>query len=140
VLEHIGAVAYRLQLPNNSAVHPIIHVSQLKLASRFKGMVSHQLPFELLQFHVLVQVLATIMVSRGGSQITQVLVWWYELPDELMTWEDVELLKQKFPFAHAWGEVVLQEERNASVVETSTPSPRRSIRPKKRSVRVSGLE
>jgi hypothetical protein len=47
VLERVGAVAYRLQLPENCQIHPVVHVSQPKLAYGFKGVVSSDLQLTL---------------------------------------------------------------------------------------------
>jgi hypothetical protein len=52
IVEHVGSVAYRLQLPDHSVIHPLVHVSQLKLVVGFKGPVSSQLPTDSVQFCV----------------------------------------------------------------------------------------
>jgi hypothetical protein len=44
ILARVSSVAYRLELPASSSVHPVIHVSQLRLAVGFKGQVCAQLP------------------------------------------------------------------------------------------------
>jgi hypothetical protein len=58
VLERTGNV-------DHSAIHPVIHVSQLKLAAGFKGLVSDQLPSNALQYRVPMQVLQSRLVDRG---------------------------------------------------------------------------
>jgi hypothetical protein len=49
VLEHIGVVAYKLELPSNAAVHPVFHISQLK-SSLGGHQVSAALPSDLVLF------------------------------------------------------------------------------------------
>jgi hypothetical protein len=136
ILERVGVVAYRLKLSDNATIHPVVHISQLKLAVGFKGTTNGQLPSKLLQFCIPLQVLGSRMVPRGSSQVSQVLIRRSELPNELVTWEDAEPLKQKFPLA--WGQATLQEGRNVSGADATCP--RRSKRVRQRNIRVFGPE
>jgi hypothetical protein len=96
ILECIGSVAYCLQLPAHSSIHPVVHVSQLKLVAGFKGQVSSQLPSHSLEHHVTLQILVSRMVDHGASQVIQVLIKLSESPADLATWEDYEALKHTF--------------------------------------------
>jgi hypothetical protein len=143
-------VAYRLQLPENSLVHPVVHVSQLHLAAGFKGSVSAQLPSSDSQYQVRQQVLASHMVTRGATQVAQVKVSWIELPNDLATCEDYTVLKQAFPRAPAcWGQAGFQEPGNvSSTVEKyskektgpSNEAHRQLNQPRKRNVQIAGPE
>jgi hypothetical protein len=104
ILEKLGSVVYKLDLPSSSIVHPAFHVSQLKKVIGKGVQVSASLPSELSQFQYPELVLQHRIVQRGVKQVVQVLVKWSSSPEALATWEDLEALKHQFPEAPAWGQ------------------------------------
>ena len=106
ILERVGAAAYKLELPPDSKVHNIFHVSQLKPftpdhspvfsdIAKLVDLSSHDTEPE--------AVLDRRLVKRGNTAIPQVLVKWTNLPAQTATWEDFYVVKQKFPASAAWG-------------------------------------
>ena len=78
VLDRIGAVAYRLELPAESRIHLVFHVSHLKLHVGL--VVQHtQLPL-LTEDNLLakepVAVLDQRIAKRRGMAVTEVLIQW----------------------------------------------------------------
>lgn len=100
ILSTVGAVAYKLELPASSRIHPIFHVSQLKKAVASSVPVA-QLPQSLTGFQVPERILQRRLNADGLSQI---LIQWSGMPASLATWEDALLLHQRFPHAPAWGQ------------------------------------
>jgi len=54
------------------------------------------------------QIVDRRLVKKGNAAITQVKVTWTELPATICTWEDYNVLKQRFPKAPAWGQAETQ--------------------------------
>jgi hypothetical protein len=131
VIARVGTVAYRLALPPSSKIHPVVHVSQLRLAVGFKGDTPATLPSSLPEFSIPVQILQTRGVTKGTRLVQQVLVEWSGLPRDLAT----------------WGQAGLQGPGN---VTTSSPEQAQNpdqtqksvcgIRKRRANVRVSGPE
>jgi hypothetical protein len=101
ILACVGSVAYKLDLPSHSTIHPVFHVSQLKKAVGATHQVIPTLPSDFAIHLAPEQILQTRMVTRRTSTIPQVLVKWNNLPSALATWEDFEVVHQEFPRATA---------------------------------------
>lgn len=99
ILEKLGSVAYRLELPQSSSIHPVFHVSQLKL-SPSDQQVSSALPSDLQAFQVSLRILQRRW-SSGDHPMEQGLIQWLHTPPELATWEPLITLCQQFPRAPA---------------------------------------
>ena len=100
VLERVGQVAYKLQLPEGTRVHPVFHVSLLKRVVGDGATVSKELPPFNEDGAVDLEpdaIVDTRWVKKGPRFVEESLVTWKQLPKEDATWEDTTLLKELFP-------------------------------------------
>jgi hypothetical protein len=117
VLQRVGNVAYKLQLPPTARIHPVVHVSQLKKAVKPTDEVSTSLPLAFLRVQMKVQpeqVIADRMVRRGGKLMPQVRIKWAGLPENCDSWEPLFAMIDKFPDAPAWGQAASAGEGNVT--------------------------
>lgn len=95
VIQKIGRVAYKLQLPAEALIHPVFHVSQLK-----KHLGSHAVPMANLpaagpEGQIKTEPVAIMrrrMIPRRGVAVTQWLVFWKNLSPADATWEDATVI------------------------------------------------
>jgi hypothetical protein len=107
VSARIGNVAYKLQLPPDSKIHDVFHVSQLKPFIADYTPVYSDLPAttDIEAANAVPEaIVSRRLVKKGSAAIPQVLIKWSGLPDASATWEDYHVLRRRFPDAPAWGQ------------------------------------
>ena len=100
VLEWVGQVAYRLQLPVASSIHPVFHVSCLKKKIGEQVTVQTELPPVDDAGRMKLEPLAVLdrrLVKRNNRAVTQVLIHWTNSFLEDATWEYWQDMEQRFP-------------------------------------------
>jgi hypothetical protein len=107
--QKVGTVAYKLKLPANSLIHPVIHVSQLKKCVPSNRVEAAELPDEPPDFQEPEKILARRSRSLGSSTVREGLIRWTGMADTLATWENLQELRHRFPSAPAWGQAGSEE-------------------------------
>lgn len=120
VLKKVGATAYKLDLPEQSKIHPVMHVSQLKKALKPNVRVQKELPANLEEPCYPWRVLEQRSYVKGMKHINQLLIQWSGMASDLATWEDENEVKTKFPGAPAWGQAMDKEGGDVRDLQTST--------------------
>ncbi|KAL2232584.1 UNVERIFIED_CONTAM: Transposon Ty3-G Gag-Pol polyprotein [Sesamum indicum] len=106
VIEKIGQVAYKLELPPGSKIHPVFHVSLLKKKIGSKYFPSANLPEledEVYKIYP-VAILARRLVPRNNVGVPQVLIQWSHSSPDQATWEDYYSVAAIFPGFDPWGQ------------------------------------
>lgn len=107
VIERIGKVAYKLQLPATASIHPVFHVSQLKQVVGDQQVLT-ELPGDLATEVSPVLLPERVLSSRDRLGITEWLIKWVGLPEEEATWEEREHIQSQFPEHHLGDKVIFQ--------------------------------
>lgn len=98
IIERIGPVAYRLDLPTTTTIHPVFHVSQLKQAIGSNVDIQTDPPMFTDNFEWAAEPVDIMAYrKREGSGEWELLVQWKGLPEHEGTWELLEDFRQQFP-------------------------------------------
>ncbi|KAL0535485.1 hypothetical protein IC582_029816 [Cucumis melo] len=108
IVERIGPVAYRLQLPESSKIHPVFHVSQLR-----KMVGHHEGSQPTIQFVDENYVWKSDPEEAVDYRETvagqwEVLVCWKGLPKHEASWESYDEMQIKYPAFHLEDKVNLK--------------------------------
>ncbi|KAA0031986.1 Transposon Ty3-I Gag-Pol polyprotein [Cucumis melo var. makuwa] len=114
VIARIGPVAYKLELPPTAAIHPVFHVSQLKVVGNHTDV--HSLVPFLTENVEWMAIPADIFGYRQHppTKEWEVLIGWQGLPSHEATWENCAVFAQQFPHFHLEDKVSLEKGSNAT--------------------------
>ncbi|KAH9681933.1 hypothetical protein KPL71_027145 [Citrus sinensis] len=146
VVERIGPVAYKLELPTNCKIHPVSHISLLKPYVGNSPIDVYSLPPGSVGNKPLsspIAVCAEQKILRQGKEIPQILVQWSDSSPENSTWEDFEEFRKLYPALHledkvsfqgmgndtTWPIVMNQIEHNETAKEETQPAEMEEVQP-----------
>uniref|UniRef100_A0A453C2C0 Tf2-1-like SH3-like domain-containing protein n=1 Tax=Aegilops tauschii subsp. strangulata TaxID=200361 RepID=A0A453C2C0_AEGTS len=123
ILEKIGEVAYRLELPAASRIHPVFHVSQLKRFVQPQYEVLDSLPCADAHLQVPIKILQEHIRRSDNRSVAQALIQWSGGDASTTTWEDKDSIRQLFPRALAWGQAGSEGEGDVSAHKDRASHP-----------------
>jgi hypothetical protein len=133
IVAKIGEVAYKLQLPETSRIHPVFHVSLLKKAVgdyHNQGDLPKDLEVEEANDVYPEQVVGTRVTVKEGMRVHQSLIKWQGKTLDDVTWEDDDFVRSQFPEFSLEDKAVFKEGSVDRIMDQATvglgdqPKPR----------------
>ena len=115
VIARVGPVAYKLDLPNGSKIHPVFHISLLKPFIGSQNPAPHSLPSTSMHnqpLYLPAAVCAIRTVLKQGKRCRQILVQWQDSSPEDSTWEEFETFCKLYPDFHLEDKVSFEDGGN----------------------------
>ncbi|TYK29737.1 Transposon Ty3-G Gag-Pol polyprotein [Cucumis melo var. makuwa] len=112
IVERIGSVTYKLELPASTSIHPVFHVSQLRKVMGNHEEVRPTIQFlnDQLEWRAHPEEILEYQKNKAGSW--EVLIVWKGLPQHEASWEDYDGIRQQYPDFHLEDKVPLEGQSN----------------------------
>ncbi|XP_062075827.1 uncharacterized protein LOC133779947 [Humulus lupulus] len=117
---HVGQVAYTLELPEGSRIHPTFHVSVLKPFYGPTPPTCYPLP-ELVVNNKPVMIPQAIISTREHKGERQVLVQWSLSAPEDATWETLSEFGKLYDISNLKDKVVVEEGGSVGPIQLTSP-------------------
>ncbi|KAA0046496.1 protein disulfide-isomerase 5-4-like [Cucumis melo var. makuwa] len=98
--QRIGTVAYKLELPASTSIHPVFHVSQLRkvVGNHAEVQPTIQILNDHLEWRAHLEEILEYQKNKAGSW--EVLIVWKGLPQHEASWEDYDGICRQYPDFH----------------------------------------
>ncbi|KAH9666617.1 hypothetical protein KPL70_020713 [Citrus sinensis] len=127
IAARVGKVAYRLLLPPESRIHPVFHISILKLCPNPAEVISAHPPPTAEPYSIPLCILDQRTIKTNKQKVKQVLVQWSNTTPDEATWENWEPFHATFPHISLEDKAHFHEGGN----DTTTAQPIAQARPKR---------
>ncbi|XP_068639506.1 uncharacterized protein [Aristolochia californica] len=115
IVDRVGSIAYRLQLPQDAKIHDVFHISLLK---PFKGgLTSVASPLPPLEDGCVLPTPAFVLQARRVYGSWEILVQWVETNPAEASWELLEAFHAVYPNFELEDKLFLQEGRSDTLFQ-----------------------
>lgn len=122
ILEKIGNVAYKFDLPQPSSIHPVFHISLLRAYSGQTPVDNEPIPPSI-PSNLIPEIILSVNKETNPPLLQ---VKWFNFPDEEATWEELSDFCKRFPNFDLEDKVNFRGAGDDTFLKTTITTPRRT--------------